>query len=128
VQVRPGDVYALPFEPKTFDLVTIHQVLHYLDQPGRALAEAARVLRPGGRLLIVDFAPHEFEFLRADHAHRRLGFSTEQMGAWLQQAGLDLVETRDLTARPSGEDTLTVTLWLARAQAQTDQTTLGVAA
>ena len=59
----------------SFDVVTIHQVLHYLDDPERALAEAARVLRPGGRLLIVDFAPHELEFLRERHAHRRLGFA-----------------------------------------------------
>ncbi len=65
-QVRQGDVYSLTMAADRFDLVTIHQVLHFLDDPGRAVGEAARMLRPGGRLLIVDFAPHDLEFLRAD--------------------------------------------------------------
>lgn len=126
VQVRPGDVYALPFEAGSFDLVTVHQVLHYLEEPGRAVAEAARVLRPGGRLLVVDFAPHELEFLRADHAHRRLGFSTEQMRQWLAVAGLDLADTHHL-AGEGGENQLTVTLWLARAVGE-PRSLIGVAA
>ena len=77
VQVRHGDIYALPYPNASADLVTIHQVLHYLDDPGRALVEAARVLKPGGRLMIVDFAPHELEYLREQHAHRRLGIAAE---------------------------------------------------
>ena len=65
VELRQGDVYAMPFERATFDLVVVHQVLHYLDDPGRAVTAAARLVAPGGRLLIVDFAPHSLEFLQA---------------------------------------------------------------
>ncbi|MBM3520924.1 MAG: metalloregulator ArsR/SmtB family transcription factor, partial [Alphaproteobacteria bacterium] len=92
VQVRQGDIYALIFSDSTSDFITIHQVLHFLDDPGRALLEANRILRPGGRLLIVDFAPHEHERLRDLHAHRRLGIAAEQMAAWLKRCGLALVE------------------------------------
>ena len=75
-QVRQGDIYALPFANDAADLVVIHQVLHYLDDPARALIEARRMLHPDGRLIVVDFAPHELEMLRDEHAHRRLGIST----------------------------------------------------
>lgn len=129
VQLRPGDVYSLPFDRGSFDLVTIHQVLHYLEEPGRAIAEAARVLAPGGRLLVVDFAPHELEFLRAEHAHRRLGFATDQMSQWLNEAGIRKLETHELPSRREGTGGLMITLWLARAEglARPDQK-LGVAA
>jgi hypothetical protein len=71
------------------------------------------VLAPGGRLLVVDFAPHDLEFLREEHAHRRLGFAHDQLNGWFAEAGLDLVTQRDLSpARPA--DGLTVTLSLAR--------------
>lgn len=112
-QIRHGDIMKLPLAAGSFDLVTIHQVLHFLDDPGEAIAEAARVLRPGGRLLVVDFAPHALEFLRERHAHRRLGFSHEAMAGWIGKAGLDLVDTVDLGAGDSTEQ-LTVTIWLAR--------------
>lgn len=115
VQLRQGDIHALPVERNAFDLVLIHQVLHYLDDPARALREAAATLAPGGRLLIVDFAAHELEFLRDRHAHRRLGFSFEQMAGWLDDVGLDLVSHRDLAPPdPSAADQLTVSLYLAR--------------
>ena len=71
------------------DAVVMHQVLHFLSDPQRAIREAARVLAPGGRLLIVDFAPHELEFLREQYAHERLGFAGPQVEQWLADGGLD---------------------------------------
>lgn len=112
VELRQGDIHAPPVQPNAFDLVIIHQVLHYLDDPARALREAARLVAPGGRLLVVDFAPHELEFLRSAHAHRRLGFSREQVEGWLADAGLDCTVHRDLAPPRAGEDALTVSLWL----------------
>ncbi len=114
VELRQGDIYAPPVETGAFDLVVVHQVLHYLDDPARALREAARLLAPGGRLLVVDFAPHDLEFLRERQAHRRLGFAGEQMAGWLAEAGLDTVAARDLAPPDGGADQLTVSLWLAQ--------------
>lgn len=111
-QVRQGDIYAPPVERDGFDLITMHQVLHYLDEPGVAIREAARLLRPSGRLVIVDFAPHTHEFLREAHAHARLGFSDRQIGDWLEEAGLELDAVR--TFEPAAAGGLTVKLWLAR--------------
>jgi ubiquinone/menaquinone biosynthesis C-methylase UbiE len=111
--VRQGDVTALSLGAGGYDLVVIHQVLHYLDDPARAIREAARAVSPGGRLLIVDFAPHGLEFLRAEHAHRRLGFGHEQMRGWIEAADLDLREVRDLPPTDRAEGGLTVTLWMA---------------
>jgi len=118
-QVRQGDIYALPFSDSSCDFITIHQVLHYLDDPGKALLEAARLLQPQGRLLIADFAPHEHEQLRTDHAHRRLGISAEHMAGWLQRAGLSLTR-HDILPPPWRKDDmgLTVSLWLAEKPAR----------
>lgn len=115
LQVRHGDIYGLPFSNASADFITLHQVLHYLDEPGRALAEAGRVLRPGGRMMIVDFAPHELESLRDEHAHRRLGVAGEQMIGWLRRAGLGLV-AHEVLPPPwrNGDAGLTVSIWLAR--------------
>jgi len=110
--VRQGDIYDLALPRDSFDLVIIHQVLHFLDDSARALREAARVLRPGGRLLVVDFAPHDLEFLRDEHAHRRLGFAAETVTQWLEAAGLDLVRCETLPPGPEGK--IAVSLWLAR--------------
>ncbi|KUO54118.1 MAG: ArsR family transcriptional regulator [Alphaproteobacteria bacterium BRH_c36] len=113
-QVRHGDIYNVALEANEADVVVMHQVMHYLSDPAIAISEAARVIRPGGRLLIVDFAPHQVEFLRERHAHERLGFSTEQVSDWLDGSGLKLSATRELApAQPDGER-LTVMLWLAQ--------------
>jgi ubiquinone/menaquinone biosynthesis C-methylase UbiE len=114
VQLRQGDVYALPVQPQSFDLVIIHQVLHFLDEPARAIREAARALAPGGRMLIVDFAPHDLEFLREAHAHRRLGFTADAVEQWMKQAGLTPELHRNLAPPGGASDKLTVSLWLAR--------------
>ena len=107
--IRQGDMYQLPLQGASFDAVVIHQVLHYAEEPARAVAEAARVLRPGGRLVVADFAPHQLEFLRQDHAHRRLGFGEDEITGWCREAGL---EPAPPIALPG--DQLTVMLWLAR--------------
>ncbi|MGP8231361.1 MAG: ArsR/SmtB family transcription factor [Methylovirgula sp.] len=110
--VRHGDIYDLALPRDSFDVVIVHQVLHFLDDSARALREAARVLRPGGRLLVVDFAPHDLEFLREEHAHRRLGFAAETVQQWMQAAGLDVVRQQTLPPGPEGK--IAVSLWLGR--------------
>lgn len=110
-RVAQDDVYALSLDPDSFDVVIIHQVLHYLDDPARAVVEAARTLRPGGRLLVVDFAPHALEQLRTEAQHRRLGIGRVEMADWLRAAGL---ETREVTDLAGDDSKLTVTLWLAQ--------------
>ena len=109
VELRQADLYALPLRDAEADAVLLHHVLHFVQAPGQAIAEAARVLGPGGRLLIADFAPHAREELRSDHAHVRLGFSDEQVAGWFEAAGLSLTRTETLAG---GE--LTVKLWLGR--------------
>lgn len=113
-QVRLGDIYAPPVERDANDLVTIHQVLHYLEDPASAIREAARLLRPGGRLVIVDFAPHNHEFLREEHAHLRLGFPDRQIAEWFHEAELDLDATRAFAPEGEVAEGLTVKLWLAK--------------
>ena len=105
-ELRQGDMYALPLPSDSADTVIIHQVLHYAEQPSAAVAEAARLLAPAGRLLIVDFAPHEREELRTQAAHARLGFADETVLGWLQAAGL----IGRVVAQLGGGE-LTVTLW-----------------
>jgi demethylmenaquinone methyltransferase/2-methoxy-6-polyprenyl-1,4-benzoquinol methylase/ArsR family transcriptional regulator len=113
-QLRQGDLYALPIDRNSYDLVVLHQVLHYLDDPSRAVREAARALRPGGRLVIVDFAPHGEEALREAHAHRRLGFAHDEITAMMSDAGLDVMLERDLVPEVKEGHKLTVSLWLGR--------------
>src|SRR5580704_13922954 len=90
--IRLGDMYALPFEADSFDVVTIHHVLHYADDPAAALSEAARVVRPGGVVLVVDFSPHDLVELKREHAHVHLGFADNQVQGWLKSAGLNPLE------------------------------------
>jgi len=112
--VRQGDIYDLPLANDSFDVVILHQVLHFLDDGARAIHEAARVLRPGGRLLVVDFAPHEQEFLREQFAHRRLGFAPETVTQWITASGLEPVLHKSLVPEPGSEGKIAVSLWLAR--------------
>jgi ArsR family transcriptional regulator len=107
-QVRQGDMYQLPFSDGSFDGVVIHQVLHYAEDPGESIMEAGRMLRPGGRLVVVDFAPHNLEMLREGHAHRRLGFADSEVRRWFEIAGLSPDRTEMLEGDP-----LTVCLWSA---------------
>jgi ArsR family transcriptional regulator len=113
-EVRHGDLYDLTLQDGVADAVVMHQVLHYLAEPGAAIAEAARILAPGGKLLIVDFAPHDLEFLRDEHAHKRLGIGADSIEQWTEAAGLDLKRS-ELLARDGGSDqpALTVSLWVA---------------
>ncbi|MGA8390233.1 MAG: metalloregulator ArsR/SmtB family transcription factor [Pseudolabrys sp.] len=112
--VRQGDIYDLPLANGSFDVVILHQVLHFLDDGARAIREAARVLRPGGRLLVVDFATHEQEFLREQFAHRRLGFAPDTVMQWITASGLDPVMHTSLAPEPGSEGKIAVSLWLAR--------------
>jgi ubiquinone/menaquinone biosynthesis C-methylase UbiE/DNA-binding transcriptional ArsR family regulator len=112
-QVRHGDLYNVPLPDEAADAVVLHQVLHFLDDPASAVAEAARVLAPGGKLLVVDFAPHELEFLREQSAHRRLGFGRDQLGRMLEGAGLKLERFRELSPG-AAEGKLIVSLWLGQ--------------
>ena len=104
--LRQGDMYALPLDDGAADNIIVHQVLHYAHSPAAAIAEAARVLAPGGSLLVVDFAAHECEELRTSDAHIRLGFDDEVMAGWFAAAGLTVDRIEHLKG---GE--LTVTLW-----------------
>jgi ubiquinone/menaquinone biosynthesis C-methylase UbiE len=114
LQVRHGDLFNLPVDDAAADVVVLHQVLHYLDDPAKAIAEAARILKPEGKLLIADFAPHDLEFLRDSHAHSRLGFEDAQMRDWLLRHGLGVGSYRTLTpARGESGQKLTVAMWLA---------------
>lgn len=106
--VRQGDMYHLPSDGAGYDFVIFHQVLHYAGRPGLAVREAARVLAPGGRVMIVDFLPHGLEDLRTEHNHARLGFPPEEVAQWFAAAGLSPLAQRILPGTP-----LTVGIWLA---------------
>jgi ArsR family transcriptional regulator len=110
-ELRHGDIFATRLPPGEADLVVVHQVLHYLSDPAAAMSEAARLVAPGGRLVIADFAPHRLEFLREQHQHRRLGFSNEEMEAWLQASGL--APLAHVALPPSKAEGLTVHIWSA---------------
>lgn len=108
-QVRHADMYRLPFTADRFDLVIANMLVRYADDPGAVLAEGMRVLRPGGRIIVVDFAPHGMAELRDEHAHRWLGFSETEMTQFLELAELECDRPIYLEGDP-----LTVCVWVAR--------------
>lgn len=112
-RVRFGNVTAVPFADSSADLVIIHQVLHFLDTPADAIAEAGRVLAPGGRLLVIDFAPHDLEFLRTEHGHHRLGVRHDALASWASEAGLSLEAPQSFAPPENGTPGLTVNIWRA---------------
>lgn len=107
--VQQGDMYQLPMPGAAFDLATVHQVLHFAERPSAVIAEAARVLRPQGRLILVDFAAHDREDLRQEHLHRWLGFQEGDIHRWFAAAGLQPENSIYLPG-----DALTVAIWSAR--------------
>jgi ubiquinone/menaquinone biosynthesis C-methylase UbiE/DNA-binding transcriptional ArsR family regulator len=109
VSLVQGDFAALPFADSSFDTVLFHQVLHFAQEPAAVLAEAARVATPGAHIAVVDFAAHDREELRSRHAHARLGFSDEQMLAFLSDAGFQPLPAVALPGRQ-----LTVKIWTGR--------------
>ena len=117
-QVRQGDCNNVPLEDATADVVILHQVLHFLDDPQRAISEASRLLAPGGQILVADFGPHELEELRDAHAHRRLGFADDDMQMMMQQAGLMPQPAIHLS---SDTHQLTVALWQAEKPKQANK-------
>lgn len=112
-RVRQGDVAATPFETDSADLVIIHQVLHYIEDPASVIAEASRILRPGGQLLVVDFAPHDLAFLQQEHGHRRLGLRLEDMQEWADVSHLKLEPPHRFDPPASLEQGLSVLIWSA---------------
>ena len=120
VELRHGDIFSTRLPAESADLVLVHQVLHYLADPAAAVVEAARLVMPGGRLLIVDFAPHDIERLRDEHQHRRLGFADDEIRRWLTDAGL---KPSAPIALPPDQDGLTVIIWTAQRPAQSARKT-----
>lgn len=123
VDLVQGDFTALPFAGAAFDTVMFHQVLHYAQAPEAVLAEAARVCRPGGAIAVVDFAAHDREELRSQHAHARLGFSDEQMLGLLTESGFAAAPPVALPGKP-----LTVKIWTAKRAAVPQNDALKVSA
>ncbi|MEO1694568.1 MAG: metalloregulator ArsR/SmtB family transcription factor [Pseudomonadota bacterium] len=113
-QVRQGDLFNIGARDGAFDAVVIHQVLHFLADLDAALGEIARVMAPGGRLLVADFAPHDLTFLQEQFAHQRLGIADQTLTDLLRRTGFGDVATRRLEPPDgTGPDALTVTLWMA---------------
>jgi ubiquinone/menaquinone biosynthesis C-methylase UbiE/predicted transcriptional regulator len=109
LEIRLGDFNALPLADASFDTVLFHQVLHYAQAPERVIAEAARVLAPSGRMMIVDFAVHDREELRSIHAHARLGFTDDMILNAFTASGLHMAHRDTLDG-----GALTVKIWLGQ--------------
>ena len=110
VYVRQGDMYQLPIEDASVDLAILHQVLHYSDDPLEVIREASRVLRPDGRLIVVDFAVHTEEYFRSEFKHHRLGFSDDEIRQCFEAAGISAqTQPQQLIGEP-----ITIKIWQAQ--------------
>ena len=113
VQVRQGEISRLTLPDASADLITLHQVLHFVADPAKAIAEAVRLLRPGGRLVVADFASHDLEFLREQFAHRRLGIAHYDMTVWVKAAGARITKHEQLSAPAHlAQEGLAVAFWV----------------
>jgi ArsR family transcriptional regulator len=120
VELRNGKLEELPIEDRELDVALLILVLHHLADPGRVLSEAARVLRPGGRVLVVDMLPHEREEYRREMGHVWLGFSEKEIFRWLEAAGLGEVRFHLLTPDPEAAGPSLFTATASRSASTTD--------
>ncbi len=123
-QIRYADLYEVPLDSASVDLVCIHQVLHFLPDPAKGFARAATLLKPGGRLIAVDFDAHDHELLRDSFAHRRLGFADAEIQSWCEETGMSLSKTETLAPENPDQDKLTVKIWLCQKPSTPAQTQL----
>ena len=101
VELKLGQMEALPLENALVDVAVMNMVLHHAPDPGAVIAELARVLRPGGRLLLCDLQRHQQEWVRVELADQWLGFTLDDLGGWCRTAGLDQIEIEVITGRPA---------------------------
>ena len=118
IRVRQGDLNSTPLESELADLVTLHQVLHYLDDPQSAIIEAARLLTRDGIILIADFETHDQDEFRSEYAHRRLGFDDNDIEDWLAGAGLSFSRVETIKTQSSRPN---VKIWLGETRISTRQ-------
>jgi ArsR family transcriptional regulator len=103
VELRRGDLESLPIDDRSLDAAVVALVLHHVPDPARVLAEAARVLKPGGRVLVVDMLPHDREEYRRQMGHVWLGFSEDQVTRWLEAAGFTRTRVVAVAALPQAK-------------------------
>lgn len=118
VEYRIGEAESLPLEDGSVDYVFANMVLHHVDSPSAAIREMARIVKPGGRLIITDLDRHDFEFLRTEHCDRWMGFDRPEMARWLAEAGLvevgiDCVGENCCAASQSGCGEAAVSIFVA---------------
>jgi ArsR family transcriptional regulator len=90
VAVETGDLEKLPLKSDSEDAVFVSQVLHHATRPGQALKEAARILKPGGQMVLLDLSRHDQEWVREEWADQWLGFDEKELKGWLKEAGLKI--------------------------------------